>query len=293
MAVVAARPQGAPAGVRGLALFALPRRRRDGTLNYHIRRLKDKIGTRLAPTGEVELRDSEAELLGPQEWGIYLILEVLNISRVANSIGSVALIQRALAEALAFAERRTAFGRPVLAHPLLRQQFADQFARLRVAFALAWEAVPMLDAVWEQTPRYSGPYYLFRLVAHLAKYWTAEAAVQTAVWAMVVHGGAGVLAEYPVERLLRKAMILPIWEGTPQRQVLDGIEAMERREAHHLLVQHLAPHADSGELEKLAARLEAHLALDQEAKEARAEQVFSDLAAFTASTLLRQRRANA
>jgi hypothetical protein len=96
-----------------------------------------------------------------------------------------------------------------------------------------------------------------------------------------------------VERLLRKAMILPIWEGTPQRQVLDGIEAMERREAHHLLVQHLAPHADSGELEKLAARLEAHLALDQEAKEARAEQVFSDLAAFTASTLLRQRRANA
>ena len=288
VAVVAARPQGAPAGVRGLALFTLPKRRADGTLNYYIRRLKDKIGTRSVPTGEVELQDSEAELLGPQEWGIYLILEVLNISRAANSIGSAALTQRALAEALAFAERRAAFGRPVLQHPLLRQQFADHLERVRMAFALAWEAVRMLDAVWLQTPKYSGQYQLFRLVAHLAKYWTAEVAVQTAVWSMVVHGGAGVLAEYPVERLLREAMILPIWEGTPQRQVLDGLEVMERREAHHLLFRHLSPHADARELERLAARVETHLALDQDAKEAQAERVFSDLAAFTASTLLRQ-----
>jgi acyl-CoA dehydrogenase len=106
LAVVAARPEGASADVRGLALFLLPRRREDGSLNYTIRRLKDKIGTRSVPTGEVELRDSEAHLLGRPEWGIYLILEVLNLSRVANSVGSVALTQRALAEAYAFASRR-------------------------------------------------------------------------------------------------------------------------------------------------------------------------------------------
>jgi len=290
VAVVAARPRGAAAGVRGLALFALPRHRADGSLNYHIRRLKDKIGTRSVPTGEVELLHSEAHPLGPQEGGIYLILEVLNLSRVANSVGSAALAQRALAEALAFAERRTAFGKPVLAHPLLRQQFADRLARVQMAFALAWEAVRLLDAVWLQTPRYSGAYHLFRLVAHLAKYWTAEVAVQTAVWAMVVHGGAGVLADFPVERLLREAMILPIWEGTPQRQVLDGLEVMERREAHHLLVRHLAPDADPAALEGLAARVEAHLALGQEAREAQAEGVFSDLAALTAETALRRLR---
>jgi alkylation response protein AidB-like acyl-CoA dehydrogenase len=85
VAVVAARPRGAADGVRGLALFALPRLRNDGSLNYHIRRLKDKIGTRSVPTGEVELHDSEADLLGSQESGIYLILEVLNVSRVANT----------------------------------------------------------------------------------------------------------------------------------------------------------------------------------------------------------------
>jgi len=52
LAVVAARPEGAPPGVRGLALFLVPRYRADGTLNYFIRRLKDKIATRSVPTGE-------------------------------------------------------------------------------------------------------------------------------------------------------------------------------------------------------------------------------------------------
>ena len=48
------------------------------------------------------------------------------------------------------------------------------------AFALAWEAVTLLSEVWRETPRYSDRYHLFRLVAHLAKYWTAEVAVQSA-----------------------------------------------------------------------------------------------------------------
>ncbi len=64
LAVVAARPEGAPHNVRGLALFLLPKRRENGELNYTIRRLKDKVATRSVPTGEIELRDSEAWLLG-------------------------------------------------------------------------------------------------------------------------------------------------------------------------------------------------------------------------------------
>ena len=64
LAVVAARPEGAAPGVRGLALFLVPRRRTDGSLNFSLRRLKDKIATRSVPTGEIELRNSEAFLLG-------------------------------------------------------------------------------------------------------------------------------------------------------------------------------------------------------------------------------------
>ncbi len=154
LAVVAARPQGAPPGVRGLALFLLPRTRQDGSLNYFLRRLKDKIATRSVPTGEVELRDSEAYLLGEAERGIYLILEVLNTSRVANSIGSVALAQRAMADALSFAQQRQAFGRPILQHPLLAREFEQRFCRLRRA-PRPWPGTPC--ACWTRPGRSACP----------------------------------------------------------------------------------------------------------------------------------------
>jgi len=285
LAVVAARRAGAPPSVRSLSLFLLPRYREDGSLNYTIRRLKDKIGTRSVPTGEVELQESEAYILGKPDQGIYLIMEVLNISRIANCVGSVALMQRAIAEALTFAQGRVAFGKPILAHPLLSRQFEQRINRLKGSFALGWEAVRLLDEVWRETPPYSERYHLFRLVAHLAKYWTAELAVQTAKWAMEVHGGIGVLAEYGVERFLREAMILPIWEGTPHRQILDGLEVMQRKQAHEQLFKRLAPTAAPQTFEEAVAQVEALMALPQEEREAQAEAVFSNLAAFCAETL--------
>src|SRR5713226_3934618 len=285
LAVVAARPEGAAAGVRGLALFLVPRFRRDGELNYVVRRLKDKIATRSVPTGEVELKDSEGYLLGSADSGVYLILEVLNLSRVANSVVSVALAQRAIADALSYAEHRVAFGKRILDHPLLRHQFETRLASLQSAFALAWESVLLLNEVWMERPPYSDRYHLFRLVAHLAKYWTAEFAVDTAKWAMEVHGGLGVLAEYGAERWLREAMILAIWEGTSHRQILDGLEVMERKRAHKMLFRRLAEIAPSKDLQDMESELEQHLKLPPEEKEALAEPLFRRLAAFTAETL--------
>lgn len=289
LAVVAARPEGAPQTVRGLSLYLVPHRAENGQLNYRIRRLKDKIATRSVPTGEIELRDSEGWLLGPGEQGIYLILEVLNLSRVANSVGSVALAQRAIADAYSFAERRTAFGKPIIEHPLLRRQFVDRLQRLRAASALAWEAVRLLDKVWQEKPPYSEKYHLFRLVAHLAKYWTAEFALQTAKWAMEVYGGVGTLQEYRVERWLREAMILAIWEGTSHRQMLDGLEVMQRKKAHSLLFHHLASKAPKAQLREMEARVERQLALPEVEKEGTLEMLFSDLASLTADALLSDR----
>ncbi len=114
-------------------------------------------------------------------------------------------------------------------------------------------------------------------------------AALTAKWAMEVHGGIGVLEEYSVERWLREAMVLSIWEGTSHRHILDGLEAMERKGAHRLLIDHLSEGADGELLEKMASRVEAHLALPETEKEGGAEPIFWDLAKFTADELLRKR----
>lgn len=282
LAVVAARPEGAAEGVRGLALFLVPRRRADGGLNFHLRCLKDKIATHSVPTGEVEFDGARAWLLGAAEQGIYLIMEVLNVSRVANCIGAAALHQRALAEVIDFGRRREVFGRPLVDQPLMRRQIEEHLDGFRGCFVLAWEAADLLESVWLETPPYSERHHLFRLLAHLAKYWTAESAIQSAKWAMECHGGAGAIAGYGVERLLREAMILSIWEGSPHRQMLDALELMERQGAHELLFRHLGEPEGTGELRASVAEL---LAGDQAEREAGVEPVFRQLCRWTARWL--------
>jgi hypothetical protein len=107
---------------------------------------------------------------------------------------------------------------------------------------------------------------------------------------MEVHGALGVLAEFPVERWFREAMVLTIWEGTCHRQILDGMEVMERKGAHRLLFESLQDAASPGEIEGMRRRVEAHLALPQAEREAGAEEMFRELAMFTAAAVATQFR---
>jgi acyl-CoA dehydrogenase len=195
------------------------------------------------------------------------------------------LAQRAVADAIEFATHRLAFGRPVLEHPMLRAQVEDRLGGLRAALALAWESARLVNEVWRQSAPFSDRYHLFRLLAHLAKYWAAEFAVQTAKWCMEVHGGVGTLQEFRVERWLREAMILAIWEGTAHRQILDGLEVMERKNAHRLLFAHLATWVRRAEISYIERRVEIHLALSAEQREATAEPLFRELAVFVSKSL--------
>ncbi len=203
-------------------------------------------------------------------------------------MGSVALAQRAIADATKFAENRLAFNRPIIDHPLLQQQFAERRESLRAVFALAWEAGRLLNEVWREHRPYSDRYHLFRLIAHLAKYWTAEFAVQTAKWSIEVHGGLGVLEEFRVERWLREAMILAIWEGTAHRQLLDALEVIERKQAHHLLIQYLRPANRMPELQETVDAIDAHQRLPLSERERTWEPLGTRLAKTTAAALLEQ-----
>ncbi len=94
------------------------------------------------------------------------------------------------------------------------------------------------------------------------------------------------MEEYHVERWLREAMILAIWEGTSHRQILDGLEVMERKGAHRVLFQYLAATTPTSTLREMESRVERQLGLPEQEKEATAEALFCDLAALTANALL-------
>ncbi|MDI3317596.1 MAG: acyl-CoA dehydrogenase family protein [Bacillota bacterium] len=241
VAVVTARPEGAPEGPKGLALFLVPRLRRDGTLNFRVRRLKEKSATRAVPSGEVELEEAEAFLIGEAGQGIYYTLEVLTSSRLANAVAAMGIAQKARLEALFRVTRRTAFGRALAEHPLVRRDLVDLAVRQAGGLALAFRAVDAFDKSWHERPPYSPEYHYARFLSHLAKNRTADHAAESTRLAMELFGGLGFLEEYAVARWHREALITPIWEGTSNIQALDLLEAMVKKRAHESFLAEFVP----------------------------------------------------
>jgi hypothetical protein len=97
-------------------------------------------------------------------------------------------------------------------------------------------------------------------------------------------GGNGAVADFGVERLLREAMILSIWEGTPHRQMLDGLETIQRASAHADLLAWLGEPAGS---DAVRTQIDGLLGVSAPEQEAGVEPVFAELAAFTARALAR------
>ncbi len=232
VAVVTARPEGAPAGPKGLALFLVPRLDAAGALNFRVRRLKDKSATRAVPSGEVELEGSRAERIGRADEGIYYTLETLTVSRLANAVASMGIARKAAQEVEERVRRRRAFGRPLLEHPLVRRDLVDIAVRQAGGLALAFQAVDAFDRAWHERPPYSGDYHYARLLGHLAKNRTADHAAEVTRLAMELFGGLGFLEEYAVARWHREALITPIWEGPSNIQALDLLEVMDKKGAH-------------------------------------------------------------
>ena len=218
LAVATARPDGAPAGSAGLGLYLVPSHLDDGRPNhYRIRRLKDKLGTKGLPTGEIDLLGTVAFEIAPPPHGFKLMMEALEYSRVHNAVGSVGVQRRALREALAWAKSRHAFGQVLAEYPMVQ----DELLRMRVEFEagalLAFEAAATFDEVQRGPERRTW----LRLSTALAKYLTAEYAISASRAALELIGGNGYTSDYPVARLLRDAQVLTVWEGPANIQALE------------------------------------------------------------------------
>ncbi len=232
VAVVTARPEGAPAGPKGLALFLVRRLDPAGGLNFRVRRLKDKSATRAVPSGEVELEGTRAEPIGRAEEGIYYTLETLTVSRLANAVASMGIARKAVQEVEERSRRRRAFGRPLIEHPLVRRDLVDLAVRQAGGLSLAFQAVDAFDRAWHERPPYTAAYHYARFLGHLAKNRTADHAAAATRLAMELFGGLGFLEEYAVARWHREALITPIWEGPSNIQALDLLEVMQKKGAH-------------------------------------------------------------
>ncbi len=239
-ALVTARPEGNPAGPKGLALFFVPALRNDGSANFTIRRLKEKLATRAVPTGEVILNDSEAYLLGNVETGIYQAMEILTVARLANAMGALGIARKAYLEALLYTQKRSAFGKPLIQHPLIKKDLLEMEIELEANLVLGLKAVQSFNEVWREKPPYGKKYHYARLLAHLAKNLTAEMSAKTTQTAMELHGGIGFLEEFPIARWHREALITPIWEGGSNIQALDMLETILNKRAHEQLFAHIA-----------------------------------------------------
>ena len=241
LAIVTARPQGAPPGPKGIALFLVPRLDGDGRLNFQVRRLKRKSATRAVPTGEVELHDSLAYLVGRAELGIYYTMENLTVSRLANAVGAMGLARKAHLEALFRVRARSAFGQPLVDHPLVRYDLTDLAVRTAGGLALAFHAIRAFDRSWKAVPPYTPDYHYARLLSHLTKNRTAEHAAFATQLVMELFGGLGFLEDYAISRLHREALVTTIWEGTSNIQALEMLEAMQKKGAHEAFLDEFIP----------------------------------------------------
>ena len=244
VAMTLARIEGAPAGGWGLSVFLVTLRDRDGSLrNIRVERLKDKLGTRALPTAELTLEGTPARLVGGAGDGIRKIATLFNITRVYNAVAAVAGMRRAIALATDYARRRTAFGKPLIEHPLHVETLADMTLQFRAGFMLAFRAVELLGK--EETGEATdSELKLLRLLIPVAKLYTAKQAVAVASEALESFGGAGYIEDTGIPRLLRDAQVLPIWEGTTNVLSLDTLRAIHRVDALDEWIKNLRQRLD-------------------------------------------------
>jgi acyl-CoA dehydrogenase len=231
VALLLARPDGAPDGTRGLALFAMPRRLEDGSRNsYRIVRLKDKLGTRSMASGEIRMDDAFAWLVGDEHHGLKQMLEQVNLSRLSHGVRAAAMMRRCVNEAMVCAKSRRAFGAGIIDFPLLRRQLVKLMVPTEQSLSVMMAAAEALDQANNASAEAKA---LLRILTPLLKFRACRDNVTVATGAMEVRGGNGYIEEWVNARLVRDAHIGLLWEGTSNINALDIITRAVGREGAH------------------------------------------------------------
>ena len=168
------------------------------------------MGQRASNTCDVifeDVRIPARNLLGEENGGFKIAMKTFDRSRPWIAAGATGIIGRALHESRAYALERKTFGVPIANHQAIQIMLADMAVALEAARSLCHKAAWMVDQG-----------RLDSVVSSMAKLYSADAAMKVATDAVQIFGGYGYTKEYPVEKLMRDAKLLQIYEGTSQIQ---------------------------------------------------------------------------
>jgi putative acyl-CoA dehydrogenase len=210
----------------GLTCFVVPRVLPDGTRNvFRLQRLKDKLGNKSNASSEVEFDGTWARRLGDEGRGVRTIIDMVAATRLDCTIGSAAIMRKAVSEATHHAAYRHVAGKALIEHPLMTNVLADLAVESEAATlqALRLAAAYRSDDATDRA--------LFRIAVAVSKYWTTKRGIAVAAEAMECLGGNGYVEDSGMPRVYREAPVNAIWEGSGNVQALDVLRALRREPA--------------------------------------------------------------
>ncbi len=194
-------------GARGASIFIVE----DGDPGFSYGKKEDKMGIRSSATRELILKDCRIpkdRIVGRKGTGFITVMKTLDVSRPGIASLGIGLGQAALDEAVVYAKQRVQFGKPIISFQAVQHILADMAMQLEAGRALVYGAAKHIDAHPKDMSK----------VSSMCKVFATDMAMKVTTDAVQVLGGYGYMKEYPVEKMMRDAKILQIYEGTNQIQ---------------------------------------------------------------------------
>ena len=231
--LVLARSEPGTKDARGLSMFVC---QADETVI--VRRIEHKLGINGSPTCELQFNDTEAQLVGKRKMGlIKYVLDLMYRARMGVSAQALGLSQAAYEEAVKYAKERVQFGKPIYEIPVVSNMLIDMRVALEVNRALFYQAANYVDikerleerishmkergeSTTDLSARLRDLTKIAGFLTPVCKYVLTEGSNRITYDALQIHGGAGYMKEFRVERLARDARITNIYEGTSQLQIV-------------------------------------------------------------------------
>lgn len=252
VSLVLAMNQKGAVGLHNLNLYLCLRKNEDGTDNYKVTKIEEKLGLHGSATCELAYDGSTAVLLGEENKGFQHMLVLMNDARIAVGFQGLGLMEAAYRMAADFASSRKTWGKPIAQHELIAEKLLDMEVETKAVRSLCYQAGLNQSLMYQAEKklkdkslsdeeraaiekRAAKARKLVRRWTPLLKWYVGEKSVEIARNNMQIHGGYGYTKEYRAEWWMREALILPVYEGTSQIQALmcvkDTLKDVTRRPA--------------------------------------------------------------